>query len=83
LLIIFEGFASIIVGCVRVISSLFSTIEVEDHEYIGDGFLKYRLKPIEIEPDQRRELGTTGFTMIIIGILFMSPIMLFFLLSIL
>jgi hypothetical protein len=83
LIIIFEGFASMIVGCVQIISSLFSTMEVENHEYIGDGFLKHRLKPIEIEPSQRREMRTTGFTMIIIGILFISPIMLFFLLSIL
>ena len=44
----FEGFCAFILGIFRVFNSLFSTMEVEDREYIGDGFIKYQLRVIEL-----------------------------------
>lgn len=71
-IILFEGFCSLVVGCVLLFSSLFSTIEVEDHKYVGDGFLRYELKPIELPETQNKAMRRKGITMIIVGLLLMS-----------
>jgi len=70
----FEGFCAFILGIFRVFNSLFSTMEVEDREYIGDGFIKYQLRVIELSADRKAEMRVEGFTMIIMGLLFMCPL---------
>ena len=70
----FEGFCAFILGALRVFNSLFSTIEVEDHKYIGDGFMKYQLRTIELSAERKAIMKVEGFTMIIMGVLFMSPL---------
>ena len=70
----FEGFCAFILGALRVFNSLFSTIEVEDHKYIGDGFMKYQLRTIELSAERKAIMKMEGFTMIIMGVLFMSPL---------
>ena len=71
----FEGFCAFILGALRVFNSLFSTIEVEDHKYIGDGFMKYQLRAIELSAERKAIMKVEGFTLIIMGILFMSPLL--------
>ena len=70
----FEGFCAFILGIFRVFNSLFSTMEVEDRKYIGDGFVKYQLRVIELSADRKAEMRVEGFTMIIMGLLFMCPL---------
>ena len=70
----FEGFCAFILGILRVFNSLFSTIEVEDHKYIGDSFIKYQLRVIELSTGRKAEMRVEGFTMIIMGLLFMCPL---------
>jgi len=71
-LILFEGFCSLILGGVQIFSSLFSTIEVENHKYVGDGFWKYELKPIAVSDAQQKAMRIKGVTMVIMGLLLMS-----------
>jgi hypothetical protein len=71
-IILFEGFCSLVVGCILLFSTLFSTIEVEDHKYVGDGFLRYELKPIELSETQNKAMRKKGVTMVIVGLLLMS-----------
>jgi len=83
LIILFEGFCSLILGGIQVFNSLFSTIEREDHKYIGHGFFRYQLKPIELTPSRKRRMRTRGITMMIIGLIFiLSPILLVYLYTI-
>jgi hypothetical protein len=77
LIILFEGLCSLILGGIQIFNSLFSTIERENHKYIGHGFFRYQLKPIELTADRKRKMRTRGITMMIIGLIFiLSPILL-------
>ena len=77
LIILFEGFCSLILGGFQIFNSLFSTIEREDYKYIGHGFLRYQLKSIELKASQKTNMRIRGVTMIILGLLFiLSPIIL-------
>lgn len=83
LIILFEGFCSLILGGIQVFNSLFSTIEREDHKYIGHGFLRYQLKSIELTIERKRRMRKKGITMMIIGLIFiLSPILLSYLYTI-
>jgi len=83
LIILFEGFCSLIFGGIQVFNSLFSTIEREDHKYVGDGFFRYQLKPIELTPSRKRRIRIRGITMMIIGLIFiLFPILLVYLYTI-
>ncbi|RLI41171.1 hypothetical protein DRO69_11925 [Candidatus Bathyarchaeota archaeon] len=83
LIILFEGFCSLILGGIQVFNSLFSTIEREDHRYIGHGFFRYQLKSTELTPSRKIRMRKRGITMMIMGLIFiLSPILLIYLYTI-
>ena len=71
-IIAFEGFCCFILGSLKIVNSLFSTIEAEDHRYIGHGMLRYQLKSIKLKPRQQKIMRKKGITMVIIGLLLVS-----------
>jgi len=77
LIILYEGFCSLILGGIQLFNSLFSTIERENHRYIGNGYVRYQLKSIELKVSHKRKMRTRGMTMTIMGLIFIfSPIIL-------
>jgi len=69
LIIPFEGFFSLVFGCIQIFNSLFSTIEVEDHRYIGNGFYRHQLKSVDLTAKQKKAMRIKGTTMVIMGLI--------------
>jgi len=69
LLTLLEGLISFGLGCLQVFNSLFSTMEVEDHRYVGDGFIRFQLKQVEVTARQRREMRTKGVTIVVMSLM--------------
>ena len=78
LVIAFEGFCSLVLGGFELFFSLFSTMERENHRYIGHRMMRYQLKVIELEPKHKEALRRIGFTLVIMGLLFLLSLMLIF-----
>lgn len=70
LIILFEGFCSLVLGGLEIFLSLFSTIQRENHRYVGDGFWRYKLKTIMLKEGEKRDMRTKGVTLVAIGLLF-------------
>jgi uncharacterized membrane protein HdeD (DUF308 family) len=70
-IIMSEGFFSLLLGGIQIFNSLFSTIEKEDDEYVGDGFLKHQFDSVELSVSQKRAMRVRGVTMVIVGLLLM------------
>lgn len=77
LVVSFEGICTLTIGFLIIFQSLFSTIEREDHEYIGDGLWRYQLKSSEITKDERKLMQRKGITMIFTGLLLFSFLAIF------
>ena len=68
----FEGFCSLALGGFELFLSLFSTIEREDHRYVGHRMMRYQLKVEELEPHHKMEMRRIGFTLVIMGLVLLS-----------
>jgi hypothetical protein len=73
----FEGFCSLTLGGVELFLSLFSTLEREDHRYIGHRMMRYQLKVEELNPHQKEDMRRIGFTLVIMGLLLSLTLILF------
>jgi hypothetical protein len=78
LIIMFEGFFILLLGGILIFDSLFSTIEKEDDQYVGDGFLKHQLESMELSVSQKRAMRIRGVTMVIVGLLLISCLIIAF-----
>ena len=73
----FEGFCSLILGGFELFLSLFSTIERENHRYIGHRMMRYQLKVIKLESPEKEEIRRIGFTLVFMGLLLLFTLISF------
>jgi len=64
----YEGLCITIIGGLLLFTSLFSTIEQENHKYLGFGTYRYGLRSKRLTNEQKHDMRLRGILMIIVGI---------------
>lgn len=65
----YEGLCITIIGGLLLFTSLFSTIEQENHKYVGFGTYRYGLKSKRLTNEQKHGMRLKGILMITAGII--------------
>jgi hypothetical protein len=63
------GIVVAVIGLLFILYSLFSTLERDDYEYVGNGKTARRIKPVQLSKEQKDQMRTKGLTMIITSII--------------
>jgi hypothetical protein len=72
----YEGFCISLIGGLLLFTSLFSTIEQENHRYLGFGTSRYGLQSRKLTKEEKHVKRQRGILMVITGmLLFLFPIL--------
>lgn len=65
----YEGFCSAMIGGLLLFTSLFSTIEQENHKHVGFGTYRYGLRSEKLTNERKRDIQLKGILMVSIGVI--------------